>query len=216
MTYRLILLFVAFFFAAGRVSYGQESWKLKSNKDDIAIYTKDVPDSRFKGIKVVCELNATLSQLVAVVMDVNTAVEWVYSTRSAMVLKQVSPSELYYYSEVNVPWPASNRDFIARLSVMQDARTKVVTILGPVFPDYIPEKKDIVRVRHSEGKWIIMPVSKDRVRVEYTLNMDPGGNIPAWLVNMFATKGPYESFRKLKVQLTKPAFAHARLSYIVD
>jgi len=216
MTNRLILLFVAFFFAAGPVSYGQESWKLKSNRDNIAIYTRDVPNSPFKGIKVVCELNATLSQLVAVVMDVNTAVEWVYSTKSAVVLKQVSPSELYYYSEVNVPWPASNRDFIARLTVTQDAHTKVVTILGPVFPDYIPEKKDIVRVRHSEGKWIITPVGKDRVRVEYTLNMDPGGNIPAWLVNMFATKGPSESFRKLKVQLMKPAFAHARLAYIVD
>jgi hypothetical protein len=216
MTNRLILLFVAYFFAAGRVSYGQENWKLKSNREDIAIYTRDVPNSRFKGIKVVCELNASLSQLVAVVMDVNTAVEWVYSTRSAVVLKQVSPSELYYYSEVNVPWPASNRDFIARLTATQDARTKVVTILGPVFPDYIPEKKDIVRVRHSEGKWIITPMGKDRVRVEYTLNMDPGGNIPAWLVNMFATKGPYESFRKLKVQLMKPAFAHMRLPYIVD
>ncbi|MDO6430827.1 START domain-containing protein [Flavitalea sp. BT771] len=216
MINRLILIFVAYFFTTGLVSFGQENWKLKSNKDDIAIYTRDVPNSRFKGIKVVCELNATLSQLVAVVMDVNTAVEWVYSTRSAVVLKQVSPSELYYYSEVNVPWPASNRDFIARLSVSQDAHTKVVTVLGPVFPDYIPEKKDIVRVRRSEGKWIISPVGKDRVRVEYTLNMDPGGNIPAWLVNMFATKGPYESFRKLKVQLKKPAFTHAHLSYIVD
>jgi len=216
MTNRLMLLFVAYFFATGRVSYGQENWKLKSNKDDIAIYTRDVPNSRFKGIKVVCELNASLSQLVAVVMDVNTAVEWVYSTRSAVVLKQVSPSELYYYSEVSVPWPASNRDFIARLKVDQEPHTRVVTILGPVFPDYIPEKKDIVRVRHSEGKWVITPLAKGRIKVEYTLNMDPGGNIPAWLVNMFATKGPSESFRKLKVQLMKPAFAHVHLSYIVD
>lgn len=139
-----------------------------------------------------------------------------YATKSCVLLKQVSPAELYYYSEISVPWPASNRDFIARLVVTQDPRTKVVTIWGPTYPEYLPAKKDIVRVSQSEGKWVLTPVGKNRVKVEYTLHADPGGNIPAWLVNMFATKGPYESFRNLKEQLKKPAYVNARLSYITD
>jgi len=214
---RKIVFLIAFILsaAAGSVS-GQEDWKLKSDKEGVAIYLRSLPDSKFKAIKVECEVNATLSQLVAVLLDVNTAPEWVYSTKSCVLLKQVSPSELYYYSEVSIPWPASNRDFIAHLITVQDPQTKVVTVYGPTAPDLVPVKKDIVRVRRSEGKWVLTPTGHHTVKIVYTLHVDPGGNIPAWLVNMFATKGPHESFTALKVQLKKPAYANARLSFIKD
>lgn len=205
-----------FLLALGHSTLGQEKWELKSDKNGIFIYTRDLADSKFKAIKVECELDATLSQLVAVLLDVNSGAEWVYSTKSSVLLKQVSPSELYYYSEVKVPWPASNRDFIARLKVVQDSATKIVTVYGPTFPDYIPKKEGIVRVPRAEGRWVITPVARRRVRIVYTLNTDPGGDIPAWLVNLFAAKGPSESFRNLKAQLLKPAYATVSLSFIKD
>jgi len=207
------IVFSALCFLRG---YGQENWELKSEREGISIFTRTFPDSRFKGVKVECELEATLSQLVAVILDVNTGAEWVYSTKSSVLLKQISPSELYYYSEVNIPWPVSNRDFIAMLKVVQDPHTRIVTVYGPTFPDYLPVKKDIVRVARAEGKWILTPVGKNHLKIEYTLRMDPGGNIPAWLINLFATKGPYESFKNLKHQIRKPVYINAHLPFITD
>jgi len=205
-----------FLLVLGRSVLGQDKWELKSDKHGIFIYTRDLADSKFKAIKVECELDATLSQLVAVLLDVNSGADWVYSTKSSVLLKKLSPSELYYYSEVRVPWPASNRDFIARLKVVQDSATKVVTVYGPTFPDYMPKKDGIVRVPRAEGRWIITPVARRRVKIVYTLSTDPGGDIPAWLVNLFAAKGPLESFRNLKQQLLKPAYSTASLSFIKD
>ncbi|MCF6407594.1 START domain-containing protein [Chitinophaga filiformis] len=196
------------------VSFGQETWTLKSNKDGIAIYTKTIENSNYKGIRVKCSLPATLSQFVAVIMDVNTATEWLYSTKSSTLLKQVSPAEVYYYSEVGLPWPLSNRDFVCHLTAKQDPRTKIVTIDGPVVPDYMPEKSGIVRVTRSSGKWIIAPGENNTVNIEYTLEADPGGSIPAWLVNLFATKGPMESFRKLKTQINKPQYKKVQYAFI--
>lgn len=196
--------------------YGQDDWTLKSEKDGVAVYTRTFPDSRFKAIRVVLELESSLSGMVAVILDVNAAADWVYATKSAVLLKQVSSHELYYYSEVSLPWPFNNRDFIAQLKVRQDSVTKVVTVDGPTFADYLPEKKDIVRVARSEGKWVITPLGKGRIRVEYTLRTDPGGDLPAWLFNLFATKGPMDSFGKLKEQLKKPQYAKARLPFIAD
>jgi len=215
MTRTIFFTFIllGYFSLSGR---SQDDWKLKTDKDGINIFTRTFPDSKFKAIKVEVELDATLSQMVAVVLDVNTGAQWVYSTKSSVLLKQVSPSELYYYSEVSIPWPAANRDFIAALRAVQDPRSRVVTIYGPVFPDYLPVKKDIVRVRRSEGKWIISPLAKGRIKVEYTLRVDPGGDLPAWLVNMFVTKGPFESFKKLKEQLQKPVYVNAKLPFIAD
>jgi len=196
---------------------GQDTWKLKTNREGIEIYTKQSqlnPD--LKAIRVRCVLPATLSQLVAIVLDVNAGAEWVYSTRSSILLKQVSPAELYYYSEVELPWPCSNRDFIAHLTARQDPHTRVVTIDGPTVAGYVPEKKNIVRVNHSFGKWVITPLAKQRVSIDYVLETDPGGSLPAWLVNLFVTRGPLETFRKLKLQVQKPAYRGVRLPFITD
>ena len=194
----------------------QTAWKLKNEKNGIKVYTSDVANSKFKAIKVDGELQATLSQIVKVLLDVKGCPEWLYHTKSAVLVKQVSPSELYYYSEISIPWPVQNRDFVAHLKVYQNAETKVVTIHGPAVPGLVPVKDGIVRVQSSKGLWIITPLTNNRVKVVYTLQLDPGGNIPAWLVNLFAAEGPMKSFQGLLLQLKKPAYQNAELEFIKD
>lgn len=213
---KLIIIFCLAMLAslAGK---GQEDWKLKVNKEGIEIYTKpSLLNAKLKAIRVRCVLPATLTQLVYVVLDVNTGAEWVYSTKSSTLLRQVSPAEVYYYSEVTLPWPCSNRDFVAHLTARQDPRTKVVTIDGPTIDGMVPEKENIVRVSKSSGKWVITPLANRSVRIDYTLETDPGGSLPAWLVNLFVTKGPLETFRKLKEHIEKPAYRNVKLPFIVD
>lgn len=214
MTRKTAFLFIALAFCCRL--FGQEDWKLSESKEGMSVYTRTFPDSKFKAIKVELSLDATLSQLVAVVLDVNTGADWVYATKSSVLLKRVSPAEVVYYSEVKLPWPVHNRDFIAQLTATQDPATRVVTIYGPVVPDLIPVKKDIVRVRKSEGKWVITPIAKGRIKVEYTIRLDPGGDLPAWLFNLFVTKGPAESFANLKLQLKKPQYANVHLPFITE
>lgn len=209
-----LLLLPLFLFLIQVNVFGQSDWKLSTQKDGVKVYTLNLPDSKFKAIKVECEIDATQSQLVALLMDVNTSADWVYHTKSCTLIKQVSPSELYYYSEVNLPWPAANRDFVAHLIVSQNPETKVVVIDGPAVNGMVPVKNGIVRITNSTGKWIITPDGIDKVKVEYTLHVEPGGSIPAWMANMFATQGPLEIFKKLKVQIQKPVYKNAELSFI--
>ncbi|MBC8032562.1 MAG: lipid-binding protein [Chitinophagaceae bacterium] len=197
-------------------SRAQKEWTLKLNKDNVFVYTKNQLHSNLKAIKVECTLNTTLTRLVAVILDVNSGAEWVYSTKSSVLLKQVSPGDLYYYSELSLPWPVSNRDFIAHLMVTQDPVTKIVTINGPTVPDYLPAKKDIIRVKNSSGQWILKPLQKNQVKIEYVLETDPGGSLPAWLVNLFVTKGPFETFKKLKGHVNKPAYTNVKLGFIMN
>lgn len=194
-------------------SYGQkeEDWQLKSNKEGIAVYCKPLQGSKYKSVKVICTLPYSLSQIVWVLFDIKTSPEWVYSTKSCVVLTQVSPLELVYYSEVSIPWPVSNRDFVAHLKAVQDPHTKVVTIDGPAIVGYMPVKQNVVRVTKSEGKWVITPVARNVSRIEYTLHVDPGGSVPAWLINLFAAKGPYESFKRLKAQLKKTDYKNVKI-----
>lgn len=207
-------LFLVLLFAWSSLVFAQADWTLKSAKNGMDIYTKTVSASGLKGIRVKCNLPAKLSQMVALILDVNAGEDWVYGTKSSTLLKKVSPSELYYYSEVDIPWPINNRDFIAHLIVSQDPRTKVVTINGPTEPNYLPAKENIVRINHSNGKWVLTPIKSNLIQIDYTLEVDPGGTIPVWLVNLFATSGPSETFKKMKTQIQKPQYVNANLSFI--
>lgn len=211
---RLALLFLLFTNCAMAQPGGD--WVLKENNDGVRIFTRDAENSKVKAIKVECQLNATLSQVVAALMDVKNSEEWLYHTASNYIVKQVSPSELYYYSLVEMPWPVSDRDFIAHLIVSQNAVTKVVTIDAPCVADMVPVKPKVVRIADSRGKWVLSPIGNDRVKVVYTLHADPGGSIPAWLTNLFVTQGPKQSFKKLKVHLQKPVYKNVKLDYIVN
>ena len=210
---KLLLMPLLIFLCGGDVQ-AQSAWKLSTEKEGIKVYTSEFPDSKIKAIKVECEVNATASQIVALLMDVNTSADWVYHVKACQLIKQVSPSELYYYSEVNMPWPVANRDFVAHLIVSQDPVTKTVVVDGPCVTGLIPERKGVVRIGNSTGKWIITPGSNDQTKIEYSIHVDPGGHIPAWMVNMFATEGPLRIFEQLKMRVQKPEYKNAVLPFI--
>jgi len=206
-----ILIITAF---ASIVIHAQADWKLKTDKEGIKVYTKLPEGTKFKAIKIECTMQATLSQLVFAIMDINTCKQWVYNTKTCTLVKQVSPSEVYYYSEVNIPWPVSNRDFVGHLVVSQNAATKMVIINAENVPGFVAEKENVVRVTHSTGKWVITPAGPGLVSIEYTLFTDPAGSVPAWLMNLFITKGPFDSLKKLKEHITKDIDKNLHLSYI--
>ncbi len=193
-----------------------KTWKLHSEKDGVKIFTQPVSNSAFKAVRAVGTIETSLSKLSYVLMDVKTTKEWVYGTEVCTLLKQMSPGDLIYYSEVDLPWPASNRDFIIRITLTQDPLTKVVTIKAENKPQYVPEKKGVVRIQRSSGLWHLTPMDNGLVKVEYTLQVDPGGMIPAWLVNMVASTGPYQSFIGLRKQVKKEKYNDAHLTGIVN
>ncbi|MEJ0101816.1 MAG: START domain-containing protein [Bacteroidota bacterium] len=194
----------------------QNNWVLKTDQDGIKVYTCTQTDSKIKAVKVECTLKATLSQLAVVIFDINTSNQWVYRTSNCAILKQINPWDIYYYAQVETPWPVADRDFIAHLKLSQNPVTRVMVVEADNAPYFVPLKHNVVRIMHSVSKWVVSLQDKYTIKVEYTLFTDPGGNVPAWLINMFITKGPLESFQKLREHIKKPAYAHVNIPSIKD
>jgi hypothetical protein len=199
-----------------KLCFSQEVWKINTVKDGIKLYTKPVPDSKIKAVKVECSFPVTVTQLVAVITDIDHNTEWVYHSKLNQMLKKVSAADIYYYSEVAVPWPAQNRDYVSHIVITQDPKTKVVVIDAPCMPGMVAEKPNIVRITHSIGKWTIVPAPNNTINVSYELEVDPAGSTPAWLINLFAVQGPLETFEKLKLQVQKPVYKNAKLGFVDD
>jgi hypothetical protein len=118
----------------------QDEWKLKQNREGIKIYSRDHTNSKIKALKVVCQIDASLSQIAAVLLDIKSQDEWFYHTKST-VLRQVSPAELFYYAELGFPFPFSNRDFIEHIKLSQNPETRILIMDVQNVPDYILQKK---------------------------------------------------------------------------
>lgn len=195
------------------VSLTGQTWELKNEVEGIKVYTATVEKSDIKAVKVECTIEATLSQLTAVLLDIPASDEWIYSTKFCRIQKQISPQELIYHSEIDVPWPVHNRDFIVRVKIEQDSITKKLTVNGENLPTYLKEQEDVVRIMHTESNWTVTPRNQ-YLDIVFTLHVHPGGSIPAWLINLFVTRGPLETFRNLRSQVKKEKYNGARFEFV--
>jgi len=209
---RSIALTLILWSAFGYRALAQYNWQLRKNEDGIKVYTSSTPNSNFKAIKVECPIKASQSQLVAFLLDIAKQSEWVYGTKKSEVMQILHPNELIFYSEISVPWPCTNRDYIAHFTVTQ-VSPQLLTIDSHAEPGLQPPKAGLVRVQKSMAHWEVTTTSTG-LFVVYTLQFDPGGSVPAWLINMFVTKGPLQTFSNLREQVMKPQYQNAHFDFI--
>ncbi len=205
----MLLLLMFFCFNAT----AQLDWKLKKDDDWIKVFTASTPNSDYKSVKVECTFKAKFSQLVTYLMDVDKQHEWVYNNKTSHLLKRIKDNEMIFYSEVSVPWPCTNRDYISHITITQPT-PQLVNIDAMSEPDLLPNKEGKIRVRSSRAHWDITKEGNDFLKIIYVVQFDPSGSVPAWLTNLFLTKGPIETFQKLRDGVSKVALAESKLNFI--
>ncbi len=195
----IILLLPLLFFNS--FASAVEKWTLKKESEGIKIYTATIPKSNVKALRVELTTSGTPAQLADILMNIEKQKEWVYGTETSVVLKKISNTELIYYTEKDLPWPVINRDAVMHLKIAHNTTTHVMNISVSSVKNFLPVKEDIVRVPSSTVNWVVTPLSSNTIKIEYEVVLDPGGSVPAWVVNMCTTKGPFETFKKLKKML---------------
>jgi hypothetical protein len=193
---------------------GQVAWNLKKDKDAIRIYTRDTENSSFKSVKVTCTIPGTLSQLTALLLDAGAHERWVYNTKASYLVKQINQNQQIYYSEIALPWPLANREVVVFMKIVQDPVSRILQVNIDNVENQIPVKSGTVRVRASSVTWKVTPLKGNLLSIEYFGQVDPGGSVPAWIANPFTTKGPFETFKKLRQLITSPAYAKASFDFI--
>jgi hypothetical protein len=172
-------------------------WRLKREVDDIKVYYRKPPDSKIFEIKTVAEAQAPLPEIMAVLHKVSNFPNWVYHCKDAYWLKRTTDSTGIYYCEIGFPWPIRNRDYIAKTTLYRNRSPKAIEINITGLPEYIPKKDNIVRMPKLVIDWKLTPLSGVRTRLEFKLRTDPGGSLPAWMINLAIDQGPLQSMQEL-------------------
>lgn len=191
-------------------------WKLRKQKKDLQVYVKESTDSPFKELRLKFTVNASMSSIVRLLQDVEAIPDWVYKCPEAYTVERVNEQEEIYYNLVDFPWPMDDRDIVIRNVLTQDSITKVVRSESVSEDYHLPEKEGIIRIKKLNLWWVFTPKPSGEVEVEYYLKSDPGGMIPAWIVNLAVDQGPIQTIKRFKKILEEPKYKNARLSYISE
>lgn len=190
------------------------NWTLKKDENGIKVYTRYPPGSNLKQVRVVNTVKSSLSAIVSLLLDTKNYPGWIYACSEAQTLKIINDREQYQYTVTNVPWPVSDRDVAAHFKVEQDSSTRIVSVNSTGIPDYIPDKEGRVRVQHFQSNYKLTPLDSGMVKVEFELYVDPGGSVPAWLINSNIVLAPYNTTVAMITQL--PKYQSASYSFIKE
>lgn len=198
MNYPITLLFIAFSFSP---LLAQNKCTLRKDKDGIKVYTCNTDTSKFKSIRAEFTLNASLAELESFIRNVDNYTTWQYNTVEVKTVKKTNDNDFIYYTKIDVPWPATDRDLVIHFEMISNGEKHFFN--STVVNGLVPEKGNTVRVKNSHGQWVIVEKNKNQLDVKYSLQVDPAGAVPTWLVNMVCANAPYQSFKKLKEVLEK-------------
>ncbi|MBS1489429.1 MAG: hypothetical protein JSS93_02775 [Bacteroidetes bacterium] len=196
---------IHFFFFTGLAflptkNVAQTDCRLRKEQDSIKVYTCFTDTSRFKLIKAEFKIHTSLEKLEKFLLNFSNYTTWQYNTVEAKVIKKISGTEYIYYAIINAPWPVTDRDMVVRLATRLEGKHLYVSAHSTVG---VPVKKELVRVPSSHSEWIVTETSQNILSVKYVIQIDPGGNVPAWIVNWVSAIAPYQSFRELKKQISR-------------
>lgn len=209
----LVLLFLGAA-APEATSQTDQGWVLKEEKDGVKIYHQQSPG--LMHVKLSTTLKTSLSGIATLFSEIESYPVWGYKVAESKLLRRVSPTEMYYYSKFDFPWPMDDRDIVLHSVLVQDPKTRRITITNTPMPDYVAAKKGVARIRNSKTKWTIIPNSNGTLYVEQQISTDSGANMPEWLVKMTIDTGPRETIKGIKKVLVQQHYQGAKLAHIKD
>jgi len=198
----------------GFSSVDYTGWELKKNNNGIMLYTRSTIGSNIKSVRVVDTVQSTLNGIVALLLDVKDYPTWIDHCTEAKVLKVINAQEQYKYVKVGLPWPFDDRDIVAYFKITQDSVTRQVTLTTTSTPDYMPETPGIVRIVDYQSVYILTPLSKGIVQIEFEFHANPTGAIPAWLINANIISGPFNT--TLEMRKVLPQYQGIHYTFISD
>ena len=185
------------------ISQADDGWNLALSKNGIEVYTRKPDNLKMKEFRAEANIKAKPEKILEMILDAENYKNWMANVQDGRILKKEDENTYYIYSSVDMPWPFDDRYEISKTEVVSDS------LPGTIFCNVTIEKGDageaitkenegMVRIVNGFGYWKLTDDGKGVTHVVYSFYADPGGNLPAGVVNMFVEKSPYKTLSNLK------------------
>lgn len=179
-----------------------QSWEFAKEKEGIRIYTMKAEDKPLKAYKGVAEINAPAEKVFALIENVNNTDWWDKNLSQIKVLGYEKNRFARYYLVFDLPWPVSDRELFVDAQVTIDPETGTRKITAEPLRVNTPPAKERIRINEYRQIWTVRPVSLNRTQVTLEGYVNPGGSLPAWIINLFIVDAPMNSIGEIKKRMS--------------
>lgn len=198
------------------VVFTQSTWKLKKEDQGIQVFLRNNKNTAVMSFKGAMTVKSNITAILSVIGDVSSHPRWLYSCRSSQALKSNDQERLLNYIVLDLPWPVLDRDTVMVSSRSQNKITKRVEIKMHAEPKLVLKVPGKVRIETLYGRWLLTPIGNDKVNINYEMTVDPGGNIPIWLINSMIADLPFYTLKNLREVIKEDKYKNAKIKGIID
>ncbi len=141
-------------------------------------------------------MSASVERIAAWIGAVHTYTDWQHNCEEARVLPQPDGSRLTY-NRIASPWPVSDRDVVLRSTRTNLADGSIHIEFQSTEDADLAVPRGVIRMPRLFGSYELTPV-EGGAHVVYTVDSDPGGSLPDWLVRRASKDLPYFTLKKLQ------------------
>lgn len=207
------ILFVLMLAGSNLSGQNEDGWVLSKTRDGVEIFTQKTENSAFKSFRARMTLQGTVESFVAVLQDIEAMPEWGYNIKHARLLGRTGDTIQIYYAEASVPFPFSNRDGIYLNTFRWDSKTRQLKVDIDLLPEYLEAKDNLVRVK-GNGDWQVKVLGNGNLELIFRMEVDPVGDIPAWLANLFIEETPYVTMINIREMMEKASYQGKKFDFI--
>lgn len=175
-----------------------DDWDEQKKEGDITIYTRPHPNSNFEAFKAVAILDAPLNNIMAVMANPSSCIEWVHGCTVSYGFNEKSFNDRYAYSVNNLPWPFKDRDYVLHIATSSKPESKKILMHMNASAGIKEISDDYQRVSIAQTIYIFEALSGNKTKMIWLQHTEPGGVLPGWLVNNLIVDIPIESLQALE------------------
>jgi len=175
-----------------------KNWVLVSDDNGIQVYTLDTPNSKIVKAKTIAVINAPLIKIKTILDDVDHRHEWIPFMVVSKALSEYENNKRIEYSHFYAPWPASDRDFVYDIELVESTKNKMVYKMKSIYSNLMPVNQEKIRADLFETVYTLTVLDDATTKVELIYHADPKGWIPNWIINIMQRVLPYKIMRNLK------------------
>ena len=175
-----------------------QTWEFVRESEGIRLFVAKIGNTALKSFRGEAEFKGDFVKACSLIGDPYNLKWWGSDVKEIKVLSYEKNKKIRYYVVYDVPWPFTDRDLTADVSLNEDPETGIKTVYSKPLQDGMPDNPKLVRVKNFWQKWTLQSLGNGRVRVTLEGFVDPAGNVPAWVYNLVVIEKPLKLIKAVR------------------
>ncbi|ABW67122.1 START domain-containing protein [Desulfosudis oleivorans] len=175
----------------------ESDWVLTNESNNIKTYQRVYPGSKLLQFKAICVIDARAENFGQVLRDLEAMPLWMDMCEKATLISEIDENNRTLHILLDLP-VVKNRDLVVKTDTVYDLdRARGIVDLSMVKDSGIAVPRGVVRLEDFSGSYVFEYITREKTGLIYTYYADPGGLLPAFLVNFVGKHMLYNTFQNL-------------------